>query len=249
MEGPSLFLAAEQLQPFVGESIITVKGNTKLEKERLIGLKVEDIFSFGKHLVFQFKSFALRVHFLLFGTFEATFRNEKITGDYEKTRVPRLQLDFPEGNIAMYNCSLVFIESSNAKELYDNSINIMSPSWDSKKAIKTVQTFQDEEIGDVLLDQAVFAGVGNIIKNEVLFLEHLLPEKKIDAISLSKLRKLIDTVKRYSLQFYEWRKQFVLRKHFQIYRKRVCPRCQSEIIRVKTGKRKRMSYYCAHCQK
>ena len=35
MEGPSLFLAAEQLAPLVGEKIELVEGNTKIGKERL----------------------------------------------------------------------------------------------------------------------------------------------------------------------------------------------------------------------
>lgn len=86
MEGPSLYLAAEWLTPFLGKKIINVDGNTKIGKERLNNKTILDIFSWGKHLVFQFDDFALRVHFLLFGSFEATLKKKKITGDYLKKR-------------------------------------------------------------------------------------------------------------------------------------------------------------------
>lgn len=66
MEGPSLKLAAEQLQPFIGRTVLNISGNTKLPKEILQDKEVEDIFSWGKHLVFQFDTLAVRIHFLLF---------------------------------------------------------------------------------------------------------------------------------------------------------------------------------------
>ena len=89
MEGPSLYLAEEQLQPFRKQVVTAVSGNTKIEKERLLHKEVKDIFSWGKHLVLQFDTFAVRFHFLLFGTFQATIDGNTITGDYKKTQVPR----------------------------------------------------------------------------------------------------------------------------------------------------------------
>lgn len=46
MEGeePFLFLAIEQLTPFIGKTIETVEGNTKIGKERLLNQKILDIF-------------------------------------------------------------------------------------------------------------------------------------------------------------------------------------------------------------
>jgi endonuclease-8 len=67
MEGPSLYLAARQLKPFRGKTVLSVSGNTKIEKERILQKKVKAIFSWGKQLIIQFDEFALRTHFLLFG--------------------------------------------------------------------------------------------------------------------------------------------------------------------------------------
>lgn len=250
MEGPSLYLAAEQLLPFREKSILAVSGNTTIGKERLLNKKILTIFSWGKHLVFQFDEFAMRVHFMLYGSFEAIVTGKKVTGDYpRKKRAPRLQLIFENGEIDFFSCSLRFIESSHARDLYDYSIDIMSPFWDSKKALKKLQSHPEILIGDLLLDQNIFAGVGNIIKNEVMYLVKKSPERKVKELSLSKLKEIVKTAKEYSEQFYKWRKRFVLKKHYQIYRKGICPRCKGKVLRKKIGERQRISFICPHCQK
>lgn len=250
MEGPSLFLAAEQLAPFDKKTIREVSGNTKIGKERLHKKKILSIFAWGKHLVFQFDTFALRVHFLLFGSFEAIVKGQKVTGDYpRKARPIRLQLLFDNGEIDLYSCSLKYLETASAKDLYDYSIDIMSTEWDPKQALKKIQEEPNSELSDVLLDQTIFSGIGNIIRNEVLFLMKKAPIQKVSDLSLAQQKKLIKTTQEFSHQFYEWRKRFELKKHYQIYRKATCPRCQGKVTRQKTGKRQRLSFYCPNCQK
>ncbi len=250
MEGPSLFLAAEQLQPFINKKIVEVTGNTKIiEKERLFNKKVLDIFSWGKHLIFQFDDFALKVHFMLFGSFEAKVKDRKLTGDYpRKSRPIRLGLNFKIGEIDLYSCSLRYIESSNVKEMYDYSASIMSPTFDEKKALKKTQETPEAQICDVLLDQEIYAGVGNIIKNEVLFLEKTSPTALIKDIQVKKIKKIIHTTKTFSLQFYEWRKIFELKQHYQIYRKKICLKCGGSVTKKWTGLRNRVSHFCMNCQ-
>lgn len=218
MEGPSLYLAAEQLKPFVHQELIQVSGNSKIGIERLHDQKINDIFSWGKHLVLQFDLFALRVHFMMFGSFEATVLGKAVTGDYKKNnRVPRLKLELSNGHIEMYSCSLKFLELSHAKVSYDFSVDVMSEEWDGKRALKKVLSFPNEQIADVLLNQEIFAGVGNIIKNEILFMAFIHPEATVSSVKAAKIKKLIKLAQTFSFQFYEWRKQFVLRKNLIIY--------------------------------
>jgi len=248
MEGPSLYLAAKQLQPFRGKTILSVAGNTKIEKERLLNKNVKTIFSWGKHLVIQFDEFALRTHFLLFGAFEATVNDSSLTGEYRRSYTPRLQLDFENGSIKLFNCSVKFLETTNAKASYDFTIDIMSPRWDSDQALDSISAKQYAEIADLLLDQEIFAGVGNIIKNEVLWRVRIHPETKVKNIPPSDLKELIAETKKFSLLFYKWRKVFSLRKHLDIYQKSTCPRCGTKLKREKTGKRHRISHFCPVCQ-
>src|SRR5688572_4883932 len=191
MEGPSLHLAAEQLQPFAGRRIARVSGNSKIGIERLAGLEVREIFAWGKHLVFQFDTFALRVHFMLWGTFAATVEGQSVTGDYRRSGPPRLVLTFPNGEITMWSASVRFVEDAHAKAAYDFTADVMSDQWDARAALAKLRTFPRAEIADVLLDQAIFAGVGNIIKNEVLFRTRVSPFAKISNISDRKLRAFV----------------------------------------------------------
>src|SRR3954465_3217452 len=84
MEGPSLYLAQQQLRPFARKTVLDVSGNTKIGKERLHGQRVREIFAWGKHLVFQLEGFAMRIHFMLFGSFEAEIDGKWVTGDYRR---------------------------------------------------------------------------------------------------------------------------------------------------------------------
>src|SRR5919108_76875 len=248
MEGPSLYLAANQLKPFKGKTVLSVSGNSKIEKERLLKKKVKSIFAWGKHLVIQFDEFALRTHFLLFGAFEATVNDSTLTGDYKRSYTPRLQLDFENGSIKLFNCSVKFLETGNAKASYDFTIDIMSPKWDSDKAFDSISAKPNVEIADILLDQEIFAGVGNIIKNEVLWRVRIHPQTEVKNITPDQLKELIAETKKFSLLFYKWRKVFLLRKHLDIYQKSICPRCGTKVKREKTGKRNRISHFCPVCQ-
>src|SRR5438105_1519605 len=118
-EGPSIILLREEVQGFVGKKILSVRGNTKIEKERMAGQKVLTFKSWGKHFLICFKTFTLRVHFLLFGSYRI---NE------ERELPARLSLEFANGTLNLYNCSIKYIDE-NLDEVYDWSSDIMSDEW------------------------------------------------------------------------------------------------------------------------
>ncbi|MEO5742806.1 MAG: endonuclease [Vicinamibacterales bacterium] len=248
MEGPSLHLAAEQLQPFAGRTIESVTGNSKIGIERLAGQAVKEIFAWGKHLVFQFDTFALRVHFMLWGTFAATVRGSSVTGDYRRSGPPRLVLNFPNGEITIWAASIRFVEDARARATYDFTADIMADEWNARAAFAKVRAFPRAEIADVLLDQRIFAGVGNIIKNEVLFRTRVSPFAKVRVISDRKLRAIVADARTFSFRFLELRRIFSLRKNLEVYRRSVCPRCGDKIERRVHGQRARRSFFCKKCQ-
>jgi endonuclease VIII len=249
MEGPSLHLAAEQLQPFVGRRINSVAGNSKIGIDRLRRRKVIEIFAWGKHLVFQFETFALRVHFLLWGTFAATVSGRSVTGDYRRSGPPRLVLNFSNGEITMWAASVRFVEDAHARGAYDFAADIMADEWNGRAALSRLRAFPQAEIADVLLDQAIFAGVGNIIKNEVLFRTRVSPFARVRNISDRKLRAIVADARAFSFRFLELRRIFALRKNLDVYGRSVCPRCGGPIGRRVHGQRARRSFFCARCQR
>ena len=248
MEGPSIHLAAEQLHPFVRQRIQTVSGNSQIGIERLRRKRVEDIFAWGKHLVFQFDEFAIRVHFLLWGTFAAAVDGRSVTGDYRRSGPPRLMMTFRHGEVTIWSASIKYIESDCARAQYDLTADVLSPTWSARKALARMRRFADSQIGDVLLDQSIFAGVGNIIKNEVLFRTGTSPFARIAELSPQARRAIVHDARTFSFRFLDLRRQFALRKNLEIYGRRACPRCGGRVTRRVHGQRQRRSFYCASCQ-
>lgn len=245
MEGPSLFIAEENLNPFERKIILKVEGNTKVGKERLLKKEVKHIFSWGKHLVFQFDDFAMRIHFMLYGTYVARVNGRLVNGEYTREgKLIRLGLTFDNGFINMYNCSIKLLETAKAKKAYDFSANIMSKTWNSDSALEKIKQYPNEEIADVLLDQEIFAGVGNIIKNEVLYIVRVDPRTLVKNLTEEKLKEIIEESQKYAHNFYKWRKKYELRKHYQVYRQSVCKNCGTRVTRKKTGRRERYSFIC-----
>lgn len=239
MEGPSLVILKEEVTAFKGKKIIEVSGNTKIEKERFKNKIITDFKSWGKHFIICFDTFFIRIHFLMFGSYRI---NEE-----KKDRTPRLGLLFKNGKLNFYTCSVKIIEDD-SDNVYDWEVDVMSGSWNPEKALLSLKKMKDTMVCDALLDQNVFAGVGNIIKNEVLFRVKIHPETLLGNLKSKQLKKLVEEARNYSFDFYEWKKIYQLRKHWLIYKKRKCTTCKISICTKHTGKGKRYSYYCPNCQ-
>lgn len=238
-EGPSIIILREEVQRFRGKKILDVSGNTKADKKRLLHKTVKDFKSWGKHFLICFRGFYVRIHFLMWGSYRI---NEK------KDASPRLHLKFQNGELNFYSCSLKIIDGD-VNEDYNWETDVMSEKWNAAKVMKRLKNQQEEMVCDVLMDQEIFTGVGNIIKNEVLFRLLIHPESIMKAIPMKKKKELINEARIYSFQFYEWKKIFELKKHWKIYRKKICPRCGGKITVRHTGKRERRSFFCENCQR
>lgn len=237
-EGPSIVILKEQVQPFKGQKIIEVSGNSKIDKERTLNQKVVDFKSWGKHFLICFKGFTLKVHFMLFGSYRI---NE------EKDAAPRLSLRFKNGVLNLYSCSVKFIEE-NLDDVYDWSADIMSDAWDARKAKKKLKEHPDMLACDALLDQHIFAGSGNIIKNEVLFRIKMHPLSVLEKLPAKQLNLLVKETRNYAFDFLEWKKAFVLKKHWLAHTKKICPRCNIPFVKAHLGKHHRRTFYCNNCQ-
>ncbi|MEO6732046.1 MAG: DNA-formamidopyrimidine glycosylase family protein [Ferruginibacter sp.] len=238
-EGPSIVILKEAVQAFTGKKVIAVMGSSKIEQERLLNNKVIAFKSWGKHFLICFKGFTVRVHFLLFGSYLV---NEK------KDRPERLALQFSNGELNLYACAIRIVEED-INEVYDWSSDVMNDLWDEKKAKAKLKNKSAALICDALLNQDIFAGVGNIIKNEVLYRVKVHPESEVGKIPAPKLNQVVEQAREYSFEFLEWKKKYELKKHWLAHTKKVCKRCELPIIKKLTGLGKRRSFFCEDCQR
>jgi endonuclease-8 len=238
-EGPSIILLKEAILPFKGKKIITVTGNTKtIELHRLKNEKIIDFKSWGKHFLICFNGFTIRIHFLLFGSY--------LIND-EKDRLVRLGLHFKNGFINFYASSIKMI-GDDLDRIYDWSGDVMNDNWNKQKAKAKLKLKPDTLVCDTLLDQNIFAGVGNIIKNEVLYRIRVHPESKIGTLPARKLTSLVEEARNYSFDFLKWKRDYELKKHWLAHTKKMCSRCDLPIVKKYTGKYNRRSFFCSNCQ-
>ena len=237
-EGPSIVIVKELVQPFIGKKIVGVEGNSKQDIKRIEGKKIVDFKSWGKHFLIELKDFSVKIHFMLFGSYRINERKESPV---------RLSLQFKEGEINFYACSVQFIEE-NLDEVYDWSSDVMNDNWDAAKAKKKLKAQPNMLACDALLDQNMFAGIGNIIKNEVLFRIRVHPESNVGALPAKQLKLLINEARIYSFDFLEWKKQYVLKKNWLAHSKRTCTRCKIPITKKHAGQTKRRTFFCENCQ-
>jgi len=239
-EGPSIVLLKEEVQSFTGEKILCVSGNSKINQYRLVNEKVIAFKSWGKHFLICFKDFTLRVHFLMFGSYSI---NDRKTG-----RDTRLSLTFKNGEINLYVCSLKYLDG-NLNKHYDWKTDVMNDAWDKKIAEAKLKVTPNKLICDALLEQDVFAGVGNIIKNEILYRVRVHPESLVGKLPISKIQRLIEETRIYSFQFLDWKRNHELKQHWLAHTKTLCLRCNLPIVKKYTGIKNRRSFLCVNCQK
>jgi endonuclease-8 len=239
-EGPSIVILKELIEPFKGKTIIGVSGNSKIDKSILSGKKILDFRSWGKQFFICVKGATVRIHFLMFGSYSI---NEQTKPD----KSLRLSLLFENGGIYFYTCAIRYLEGP-LNELYDWEADVLSDKWNPAVARKKLKNCPETMVCDALLDQDIFAGVGNIIKNEVLYRIRLHPETLVGNIPPSKLSALINEARIYSYDFLRWKKAYVLRKQWLAHTKKICQRCNLPIIKTYPGKTKRRAFFCENCQ-
>jgi endonuclease-8 len=237
-EGPSILILKEKAQQFKGRKVIDAScNNGSLDTNILMNETIIDFKSWGKHFLICFPNFTVRVHMMLFGSY---LINE------HTAKPPRLHLQFEDTKLNFYACQLQLITQP-LDEIYDWSADIMSPAWDTNKAIKKMKAIQYLLACDALMDQQLFSGVGNIIKNEVLFRTRIHPESLLSAMPPKKIKEMIEEAILYSFEFLKQKKEGTLKRHWQIYLKKECPRDHVAVQIKETGRSHRKSYYCNLC--
>ncbi|WP_163401019.1 DNA-formamidopyrimidine glycosylase family protein [Flavobacterium fluviatile] len=238
-EGPSIVILKEAVQQFSGQKIIDVSGNSSIAILRLKNKTIREFKTWGKHFLICFDDFTVKIHMLMFGTYRINERKETL---------PRLSLIFANGELNFYTCSIKILEGD-INLYYKWEEDVMNENWEPEKAKQSLEKIPQMMICDALLEQNIFSGVGNIIKNEVLYRCKIHPESLVGQIPKKDIQNLIDESVIYSFQFLEWKKKYELKKHWLAHTKKTCVRCNLPLVKKYTGAKKRRSFFCTNCQK
>jgi endonuclease-8 len=125
-------------------------------------------------------------------------------------------LAFANGEINCYVVSAQKLEKS-PEETYDWRTDVLSKQFDKGFVKSLLKAKHDKTIDDVLMDQAIFSGVGNKIRNEALYRAGIHPLSITGKIPPTKIIKLINEVVNYAKIFYDQLEKKGVNDFFQVY--------------------------------
>ncbi len=244
-EGPLLILYKEDLAGLAGHTV--EEAATRLRTADLApldGRTLTGISTWGKYLFMQFgEAVHLRIHWGMFGiyTLDRERPGKDATAVFTFSSGPVLRL---------YSVSLRVVEGTPSDTDYDPRADIMNPHWDPSLALQKLHALPpDAMVCDALLDQTIFAGLGNAIKTEALFALSIHPESRVHALPPDALEALVEEAAGQSQLFLEGKRTFGAERYgwTLAYRRKECPRCGVKIATGHTGILGRKSHWCPAC--
>lgn len=261
-EGHTIHRAARDLARDLTGGPLAVsspQGRFSLGAARLDGQRVERFEAHGKHLFGHVEDGSvLHVHLGLYGR----FRRHKSPPPDPKGAI-RLRMVGPSHGwdlIGPTACELLDLDELSALHQRlgaDPLRDDADPDWLFARLKRGRTT-----LGAALLDQRLFAGVGNVYRAELLFLSRLHPERRVDTLTRRRFDELwahcvrllaigvrlgrIVTVEPEEVgQTSLWRLRRDQRLY--VYKRERCRRCDSAVRREQLAAR--TIYYCPRCQR
>jgi len=255
VEGPTAHAYSMKIKrEMLSEKINNIFYRSKkvyVARDDLIGKKISDSETIGKNILIHVDGYTIRIHLMLYGSIHIYGKDDKLLKPFEKVR---LLIEGNEKKLVVYNAPIVEIGYRN--KILD-SLNALGPDplrddWDREEAIKRIKMHKGVKIGVVLLDQNVIAGIGNILRNEILFRAGVHPERLVDDLRDEEIEKIVDISRELMNKFLELK---IARKRIKpllyVYNRynKKCKICGNPIkfyIQSEVG---RKTFVCEHCQK
>lgn len=239
-EGPSIVFLKNKLQRFKGKTVSEASGYSEMDKSAIDHSKIMDIETYGKNLFFVFKDFFVSVHLGLFGSMLVNKR-KKVNASFS-LHFPHSEINFYVANTKLYK--------GKPTDFFNFRTDILKKEFDGEFVLSTLQeNYADKMIGDVLMEQDLCTGVGNIIRVESLYRAKIHPDSLVKDIPEKKLVYLIETTVNYAYEFLDLLKTDAVKDQALIYGKKICPKDKTELVVEEMGKVKRKTYVCIKCQK
>ena len=247
-EGDSIRRVANKLAPLVGQTILraTTQGLTRA----LVGRTVTRVDAHGKHLTIDLDDETqLHVHQGMNGRFLA-FSRSAGEARLAKTSPGRASLVVvTEHHLYLWlTCPTVEIVPRRAPRagmaLANLGPDVLAGDFDSQLAASRAALHGSRTLGEVLLDQRVVAGLGNIWKTESCFAARIDPRTRVRDVPNHVLVQIYETARELMQTSVEGARDF------QAYSRtgKACPRCGTAIAAFQLGDPPRWTWVCPHCQ-
>jgi endonuclease-8 len=261
-EGDTIFQTAAALRPLlVGERILRARARAPGPQiQRIIGTRVVSVEPVGKHLLVRFDNgLTLHTHLRMGGTWHRYAPGERWRMAEWKARVV---LEVAEHVVVCFNAPVAELMADRAVALHPalQSLgpDLLSPSFSTDDAFNRLRARADVQIAEALADQRVMAGVGNVFKSEILFVESVNPWTSVGSLDDARLRSIVATAQRLLLdnttpgrpRRVTTRGDPAARGSVYVYGRpnQPCRRCGTPIRVQRQGTLNRPTYWCPRCQ-
>ena len=242
-EGDTLWRTAAALRPRILEH--TVRRAWPPPLARLAGRRVLAVDAAGKHLLMRFEGdLTLHSHMRMTGSWHVYAPGQRWR---KPERAARAVLEFDDVVAVLFSAPVVELVRDVASRIGHLGPDILAEDFDPVAAVRQARLSDRLEVGDLLLDQRVCAGIGNIYKCETMWIHDVNPWTPTAAIPDDALAQLYATARRLML---ESAHGSMGRRRRAVHARsgRPCPRCGTAIATRGQGVLNRVTYYCPTCQ-
>src|SRR5262245_31513459 len=272
-EGDTIFRAARTLhRALAGKPVVRFESVfpalTRVDVDTpLTAQSVESVTASGKHILMRFSGGqVLRTHMRMNGSWHIYRPGESWHRPHRDMRVVVATADYVAVGFSIPVAE--FIAAGNVvrhEELRRLGPDLLSESFDAGEALRRMKERPAQLVADVLLNQRVMAGIGNVYKSEVLFSCGINPFTPVAALTDNELTGLIATGRKLMLAnvhtslapmttYAGYQRNTTGRdnasERLWVYGRAglACRRCRTPIRLKKHGDAARLTYWCPKCQ-
>ncbi|MEA2681900.1 MAG: endonuclease [Chloroflexota bacterium] len=242
-EGDTLRRAAAALRPrMVGKVVV---GAQPASIARLRGRRVTSVDANGKHMLMRFEGdLVLHSHMRMTGAWHVYSPGDRWR---RPERMARAVLTFDDVVAVLFSAPVVELVRDEQSRVGHLGPDILAEDFEPAAAVRLARLSERAEVGDVLLDQRVCAGIGNIYKCESMWQHRVNPWTPVARMDDEALVQLYSAARRMM------RESVVApgprhRRAAHGRGGRPCPRCGNGIAVRAQGEMGRLTYYCPRCQ-
>jgi endonuclease VIII len=225
----------------------------------LQGRTIDRVSAQGKHLLIHFSGdLVLRSHMRMRGSWHLYRTGDRWKRPRNSMRivlrtaeVEAVAFDTPDAELVRTR------DLERLTPLKNLGPDLLSDDFDADEATRRVMALPDRDIADALLDQESAAGIGNVIKSEVLFIRGINPWARVGTLPPAIVRQLLGEARRVlTISVAEGgvgrrttgRVQPEARLYVYGRAGKPCRRCGTPIRLAKQGRDARGTYWCPRCQ-
>jgi endonuclease-8 len=242
-EGDTIWRTAAALRRRIEGKVVIEARPDRIR--RLQGRHVLGVEPTGKHLIMRFDgNLALHSHMRMTGAWHLYRPGERWRQPAHRVRA---LLAFDDVVAVCFAAPVVELVADPRRPVAHLGPDILVEPFDLDAVIRRARQSTNATLGELLLDQRVSAGIGNIYKCESLWAQRLDPFASPATLDDPTLARLYLTARNLMRQSLAGR-GFNDRRAVHARGGRPCPRCAMPIQIRAQGEQARLTYFCPRCQ-